>query len=453
LVLGGRLCKENGRIALVLPNSILSRDSWLYIRKGIAKSYAIEYIIVSFARGVPNFSSDTQFREILLVLKKRKKGTAKILTEVVSMFEAVDGMKLHEIDALAYGIKAKKTNIVLAGRSQPVVASTKSFNWDRVENLVDNWYRLVAFQNLELTEHHLKIVEKLCTPLKTFFTLGSVVDHSNGFEVIKNRPASDYFAAVWGSGEKTGFNVLKASPEHFVIVTDKSIVKCKLWEKKYSSTLMILRRGQLDTQYALMFELDVKAISNVWWPLIPSKKLNDLYIKAVVIFVNSTLGIIHMLGERLETRGLWMEFKKGHLTKLPIPDFRKIEKGKLDQILTENQMDEAFSGSLPSIRDYITAMAEIEKNTSNYNETIEKALENPALKYRAALDKVSFELLNLLGCEKIPQGVYGLVSNELEVLRNVMEAAPENHTIRDRGASALRGIYDKYQKKLGEFNT
>lgn len=451
LVLGGRLCKENGRIALVLPNSILSRDSWLDIRKGIATSYAIEYVIVSFAKGIPNFSSDTQFRETLLILKKRKKGTAKITTEVVSMFEAVDSMELHEIDALAYGIKAKKTNIVLTGRSLPVVASTKSFNWDRVENLVDNWYRLVAFQNLDLTEHHLRIVEKLCTPLKTFFKFGSVVDHSSGFEVLKNRPASEHFAAVWGSGEKTGFNMLKASPGHFVVLTDKNNVKCKLWDKKYSSNLMILRRGQLDTQYAVMFELDTKAISNVWWPLTPSKKLNNLYIKAVVIFVNSTLGIIHMLGERLETRGLWMEFKKGHLTKLPIPDFRKIETGKLNQIFNENQLDDVFSASLPSIRDYITAMADLEKNTASYNETIEKALESPMLKHRAKLDRVSFKLLNLLDCEAIPQGLYRLVSNELEVLRNVMEAAPENHTIRDRGAAALRGVYDKYQKKLGEF--
>lgn len=60
---------------------------------------------------------------------------------------------------------------------------------------------------------------------------------------------------------------------------------------------------------------------------------------------------------------MWMEFKKGHLTKLPIPDFQKIETSKLNQIFTENRLDDVFSASLHSVRDYITAMAELEKNT------------------------------------------------------------------------------------------
>lgn len=60
---------------------------------------------------------------------------------------------------------------------------------------------------------------------------------------------------------------------------------------------------------------------------------------------------------------MWIEFKKGHLTKLPIPDFQKIETSKLNQIFTENRLDDVFSASLPSVRDYITAMAELEKNT------------------------------------------------------------------------------------------
>ena len=124
LVLAGRLCKENGRIALVLPNSILSRDSWQEIRKGIVNAYAIDYIIVSFASGVPNFSSDTQFREILLVLRKRKKGKTKTQTEIINLFVPIDELKLHEIDSLSYGIRAKKTNIVIPGNIQSIAATT-----------------------------------------------------------------------------------------------------------------------------------------------------------------------------------------------------------------------------------------------------------------------------------------------------------------------------------------
>jgi len=70
LILADRLCKNKGSIAAVLPNSVLSRKSWMDIRKGIVDSYNIEHVVISYAPGTPNFSSDTQFREILLVLRK-----------------------------------------------------------------------------------------------------------------------------------------------------------------------------------------------------------------------------------------------------------------------------------------------------------------------------------------------------------------------------------------------
>lgn len=450
LVLGGRLCKEGGRIALVLPNSILSRDAWKDIRKGIANSYAIEYVIVSFAAGAPNFSSDTQFREILLVLRKRKKNSEKIMTQVINIFEAIDALKLHEIDALAYGIKNKKTNIVLP-RNQPLVATTKSFNWERVENLVDNWYRLVAFQNLSLTEYHLNFIEKFCVPFKTFFSIGSVVDHTTGFKVFKRRPTGEHFAAVWGSGEKSGNKTLEASPQHFIIVEDKSKVKCKLWEKKYSGNLMILRRGQLDTQYALMFKVGENAVSNVWWPLVSNKKTSEEYIKAAMVYVNSTFGIIHMLGERLETRGLWIEFKKGQLSKIPIPNFNRLDKKQLNDLFRIEKLEEYLNQSLPSIRDYLSKMAELEETRKNISEIIKEALNDPTTKSRAILDKITLELLAMIGCTEIPERLYHLISMELDGLRQIMETGPENHAIRDKGAAAMRGLYEKSQTKLGDF--
>jgi hypothetical protein len=160
-----------------------------------------------------------------------------------------------------------------------------------------------------------------------------------------------------------------------------------------------------------------------------------------------------MLGERLETRGLWVEFKKGQLIKLPIPDFRKIDQGQLREIFQKGHLDDFFATPLPSVRDYIKAMANIEASSMNYRKTIEEALNDPLLKPRAALDKISFKLLHLLGCETVPERIYQLVSNEIDSLRQIMEAAPgESQVVRDRGAAAIRGINDKYQRKLGDYS-
>lgn len=450
LVLADRLCKNRGRIAAVLPNSILSRKAWVDTRKGIVDSYIIEYVVISYAPGTPNFSSDTQFREILLVLRKGAKEKTEAKTKIVSLFTQIDELKLHEIDALAYSIKAGTKSVILPGGNLKFAATTREFDWVVIKSLADNWYRLVAFKNLDLTEHHINVIKNYCVPLGSYFIPGSVVDHRSGL-VILDKPEGEYYDAVWGSGEKAGIRMLEAEPHHFVVVMNRNEVRCNLWEEGYASNLMILRRGQLDTQYTLMFKLDKNAVSNVWWPLHPTKKLNRAQTTAALTFMNSTLGIIHVLGERLETRGLWMELKKGQLMELPIPAFGKLRSRKLKSIFQENDLSGATMASFPKIGDYIQRMANLEAKVGNCHHAIKEAMKDPLLKPRATLDQVSIELLNSLGCKSIPEKMYQLVFDEIEVLRKIMESNEKAGIIKDKGAKAIKRIADKSQRKLDEW--
>ena len=452
LVLADRLCKSKGRLAMVLPNSVLSRDAWADIRKGIANSYTIEYVVISFARGVPNFSSDTQFREILLVLRKRQREKSKAKTKILNLFTPIDELKMHEIDALTYGVKAGRRAIVLAGKSPEIIATTREFDWEFIRSLEDNWYRLVAFKNLDLTEHHLNVIKNHCVPLSTYFTPGSVVDHTSGLDVLDHVPESEYFDAVWGSGEKSGILTLRGTPHHFLVITNRSEIRCRLWGNEYASNLMILRRGQLDTQHTLMFQLDRSAVSNVWWPLHPVKHPKREYTTALLAFMNSTLGTIHMLGERLETRGLWVEYKKGQLTDLPIPAFEKLSLGKLRRIFPEKDISYITTARLPKIRDYIHTMSKLEAKLGNHNAVIREASKNPLTKPRVMLDKFAIELLNSLGCETIPKNLYQLVYDEIEVLGRIMESRRARRGVRDKGAEAIKRAGDKSQKKLVEWS-
>jgi hypothetical protein len=236
------------------------------------------------------------------------------------------------------------------------------------------------------------------------------------------------------------------------VITDKNNLICKIWEKEFSGKLMILRRGQLDTQHVLMFKLSKEAISNVWWPLKVTNKVSDKLTKALLVFVNSTLGIVHMLGERLETRGLWIEFKKGQLTQLPLPDFRKIRKKILLQLFRENNLNEAICAPLPSVREYVTKMSGLEARSGSYEAAINEALKDPKIKHRAILDKISVQMLKLLGCQTIPNRLYELVFEEIEALRRIMEAANGSRgTVRDRGSDVIKKINDKHQRKLKEY--
>lgn len=47
---------------------------------------------------------------------------------------------------------------------------------------------------------------------------------------------------------------------------------------------------------------------------------NDIFGKILILWFNSTLGILHLLAKRQETEGAWIDFKKPVLSNLPVLD-------------------------------------------------------------------------------------------------------------------------------------
>jgi len=66
--LADRFVRINGRIALVLPSSVLRIRSTRGVREVLAKNYDIEYIITTWKKAA--FSESAKFREILLIARK-----------------------------------------------------------------------------------------------------------------------------------------------------------------------------------------------------------------------------------------------------------------------------------------------------------------------------------------------------------------------------------------------
>ena len=72
LLLADRFLRPGGRIAMVLPDSILDQDSAEGVRRFLAQKYRIEFIIQAGHRLA--FSEDAAFLEILLVARKKGHG-------------------------------------------------------------------------------------------------------------------------------------------------------------------------------------------------------------------------------------------------------------------------------------------------------------------------------------------------------------------------------------------
>lgn len=72
ILLADRFLKPGGRIAMVLPDSILDQDSASGVRSFLTQKYRLEFIIQAGHRLA--FSEDAAFLEILLVARKRGRG-------------------------------------------------------------------------------------------------------------------------------------------------------------------------------------------------------------------------------------------------------------------------------------------------------------------------------------------------------------------------------------------
>jgi hypothetical protein len=86
LVLADRKLKEGGMLALVMPLSLMSGDSWEESRAYLAKNYSSLVIVsISGVGGVLSFSADTDMAECLIVghkvKRQRSRATFAIFTE------------------------------------------------------------------------------------------------------------------------------------------------------------------------------------------------------------------------------------------------------------------------------------------------------------------------------------------------------------------------------------
>ena len=62
--------KKDGRLALVLPRSLLSGIAWKETRDLLSSKYSVEYVVVSHEPDHWNFSENTDLRETLVVAKR-----------------------------------------------------------------------------------------------------------------------------------------------------------------------------------------------------------------------------------------------------------------------------------------------------------------------------------------------------------------------------------------------
>lgn len=325
--LGNRLLKEEGVIALVLPRALLSGIAWSETRALIGNNYHVQHIVVSHEPNAWNFSENTELSECLVIAKKSPVESLSP-TKVVNLWRK----PTSSIEALSVAAQIEQSlgaSLDSSGTDE-VRTLTKKYGevirWPAREIRNGNWGEAAAFAQTELARVAYFLgrgsmyipgagtVARIPTlPLGAIAMLGP--DRRDIHDAFALADEKTEFGAVWGHDTEE-MTSMAVAPQSYL----RALSRSKNGRPKRDAHLMWSRAGRvliaerlwLTTTRVLALRSRVPVLSNTWWPVSFRKQGSDgeEAERGLVLWLNSTLGIISLLSARVETRGAWIELKK-----------------------------------------------------------------------------------------------------------------------------------------------
>lgn len=319
--------KEGGKIAFVLPKSFLSGVSWFLARTLILNKYDLEYVVVSYdgEKGY-NFSESTSLSETLIVARKRAKGemSGGKTTFVILLRKPETSL---EARALAY-------RVARIGRDEGYVQVNSSAAYihkvgrDLLERHAVNWGRLAAFPSIRLIKMGIDALEgRIFNSMIPMIELGRIAElgidahqFHGCFEVIGRR-APDLLPIVHG-GEEEHRMRMAINPNAYAEPKED---KCREVYRRYASRLLVPDRIWVDTAHVIALYSSQPVLSNIFYAVkLRGYENDENRHKALALWLNTTWGILTILANRSETRGMWIRLKLTHWRLQPVLNVAKL---------------------------------------------------------------------------------------------------------------------------------
>jgi hypothetical protein len=459
ILLADTFLREGGRLAFVLPATVLRLQSLEGIRKFLVENYRLDYIITTEQRSA--FSEAARFREMLLIATKTKEGLDASKCLFVNL-------KRIPVDAADSDFLADE---IISSRStcqqlDDADLSTEFVEQNQLKISTENWFD-------KISRHTEESLLDLCSQqaadrLQTLETLvdsrkGKIV---RGIEHWTGKPVSVSSAFVLSSErhamKKDDRWILKETRRDSILVRDRfvdveievprkaiipalrrpaglqsvnisddmdyaivsrftgdqqffmkelvekgnNLSNCvKKWREyleNRKTRLTVSRRFNLSAlnTSALAFYSELAAAPcKMFWAI---QGLSGEEAKILALWFNSTINIAQILSRRAETEGAFMGLDQYILRRFLVLDSSKLEPDRRDQLISV--FDQCAKTKLPSIIEQLKT-----KNT-----------------VRRAIDLAVLQALEIRGNhEELLDSAYTSISETIETLATLMK---EGHT-------------------------
>ena len=333
--------KPGGRIAFVLPMALASGEAWGAVRKFIADRYHLEVVITSHDPSHTNFSENTDLSELLFIARKLENGEKTGDTAYIALRR--NPATIHQ--ALDTAARLSTALRGLAGAQAPVTIHSSGAALGEITSLPaphgsDNWTSGLFSQSF-LARVHWELDKnsrltlpgasaQQSIPLCRLDALGGlgydVRDITDAFEVDRTASQWTPYPGFWNHDAKRVVQIAQ-TPNAFLIARTKPIEGRQLksaeavWGK--AGGILLVSRLRTNTHKVLATSFDQKVLSNTWWAF-DDDSLSGKQRKSLLLWLNSTLGLLMYFGRRAITQGAWMQMKKPAWQAMPVLDVRNL---------------------------------------------------------------------------------------------------------------------------------
>lgn len=465
-LIADRFLENSGRVAAVIPQGLLNKDSDSGIRNLLTKKYNIEYIFLR--NDQTNFSEDTDFREIMLIAQKGHEEESATNYVRLNTLD-VRGDKIQTIaDSMESGDHEEYNDLAIQKVDTDKLNPENLFTPFAVENpdLLTTWENIIDSEKVTTLDNlnvgriggvrggaddargynpHMTINSPDAYNIKDGDSW-VLADETEDTVIAKEKSIGDMFEIPKDcvvpnlrgfSGRSTAdvsdlseYAVVKRFEDfdQFESLTGvQDPIPVEKWEGKVNSRiahLALVRRANLTApglRHMAYYSEDRRLGPNIMWML---TNLNTSEAKILGAWFDSTIGWLQFLLDRLETEGSFSAWRGYIAEKFRTLNLFNLDgEDKKELTVAFEQFKDIETGSLAQ---QLAASANEDKLSSEQTQAIEQIHDGVSveddLPERKELDKT---VLNVLGFSKAEQDeiledLYIQMLKEFLALKEVM---------------------------------
>ena len=315
--------REQGTIAAILPLVTTTNASARDIRRFLGRDYHVETIVVSHDPERIYFSENTSIGEILIVSRlwtdsSQPKPPTRVVKLVVNPSTPTGAVSVAQAIA--------NDSLGELGMVQEWPASRiASGDWGAVQFLSP----YLCHQFIELKEGRLFDV----VPLSSLADVGPAGQRIRDAFVKSSLPDAEARVALWQHDSEATQSMSAKPDTHITAKPAKAHLAKKYWGQR--SSLLLPLRLFLPTTRVISPRLNTLGLGSAWAPcrIKAGAALPIDAEKALCVYLNSSIGILAMLGDRSNRKPTYPNLSLDDLRKLTVPNIGALDSDAVSSLV------------------------------------------------------------------------------------------------------------------------